>query len=324
MIETDGNPQTAHGAAITPAALDWTAASVDRTQAPAVLGIGPQALGGRILPVGEVGILAGAGGGGKSRLALQIAIAAASGEDGALVPVFRRGHARMDDLTVRGGPVVMLGYEDADAEVRYRVKKIARYLTAEPAGVIDNPLRLSVAVAEVPLWAPPAAGDGYDPAAPTGVWRALWDRVRALKGVRMVVVDPIALAFDSGRDGYPTAPVGAFVGALRREARAAHVGVLLIHHVPKGAANRLRDPDVEPDQSDVAGSHAWVDRSRSALFLRPAAAERGRASLWTVKANYAAMGELAKLRAVEPAGAWEIDDGEATDDALAESPPARA
>ena len=109
-IATEGERQT--GAR--PVELDWTAVSKERPLPKAIIGIGPAAKGGIVLPAGEVGILAGPGGGGKSRLVLQIAIRAAAALKDDLVDVFGADAAEPDDagaLTVRGGPVVLVGYD---------------------------------------------------------------------------------------------------------------------------------------------------------------------------------------------------------------------
>ena len=65
---------------------------------------------GIILPAGEVGMLAGAGGTGKSRLALQLAVAMAGGmDDGAIQPI----PGTVDSgVRVCAGPAVLIGYED--------------------------------------------------------------------------------------------------------------------------------------------------------------------------------------------------------------------
>lgn len=249
---------------------DWSATDTDR-EIPAGVLMHDET---PILPVGEVGILAGLGGAGKSRLALQIAVSAAGAPDGEAAPVLHphtvsAGWSGVSAaLQVRGGPVVMAGYEDAPAWLRMRALEIARWLDSGRDGgrcrlAVDDRERLSAAVGEPPLFAPAAPGE---PAAPTPAWTGLWQRVREV-AAGLVVVDPVALAWDAGVEGYPAGPVGAFVAALRREAVEAACAVLLVHHTTKAPRSARREGR-RLDAGDVSGSHAWVDRVRGVLVLQ--------------------------------------------------------
>ena len=88
------------------------------------------------LPAGEVGLLAGQGGERKSTLTIQMAIAAAAAEDGALVSPFTGLAVDTDDpftvggagLAVRGGPVCMATWEDAAPWLALRARAIAEHL----------------------------------------------------------------------------------------------------------------------------------------------------------------------------------------------------
>ena len=116
--------------------VDWTAAAVDRPIPDAVVAIGSAP----IVPAGEVGMLAGFGGAGKSRLIAQIAVAAAGTADGELTPVLHPHTASVgrpgigDALQVRGGPVVAVGYEDAAPWVRLRAAGAALWLDGGDPG----------------------------------------------------------------------------------------------------------------------------------------------------------------------------------------------
>ena len=258
----------------------WDAASREREIPPGVLTFGDEQWGGPVLPVGDVAILAGLGGAGKSLLALQIAVSAAGAEDGDVVHVLRPRTMSRDrpglgrsPLEVRGGGVVLVGYEDRAAWVRMRALGAAAWLDGGPDGpcrkAVDDPERLSVAVGGVdaPLFAPPAPGG---PATPTAAWERVWERVREV-GAGLVVVDPVALAWDAGAEGYPVGPVGRFIGALHRDAVENECAVLLVHHVTKAARSAQREGR-RLDAADISGSHAWVDRVRGTLQLQSSGA----------------------------------------------------
>lgn len=302
--------------------VDWTAAAVDRELPEAVLAMG----GAPIVPVGEVGLLAGFSGTGKSRLVAQIAAAAAGTEDGELAPVLHScavsaGRPGLGDaLRVRGGPVVLVGYEDAAPWVRWRTAGAARWLDGGGRGAcsraVDEPERLSAAVLETPLFAPP--GREAD-ATPTTAWRAVFDRASEI-GARLVVVDPISLAWDAGVDGYSAGPVNRCIVALRAEAARLQAAILLVAHLPKAARMKRT-----ADAGDVSGSAAWVDRVRGLLVLTRRddevskdGGEQAPPWLGVAKANYCRSGDGVgwPLAPVMDGGrplAWEAEDGEAQD-----------
>ena len=141
------------------AVLDWGGLAGDVTLPETIIGRGS----GCVLPVGEVGVLAGAGGQGKSLLSLQIALAAASTLEGSRARPFERVGASGlrpgalvpgagDAIEVVGGPVVLLGWEDRAQWVRWRLREIAKWRGV--SGV--DPERLSFATTDRPLFAVPA------------------------------------------------------------------------------------------------------------------------------------------------------------------------
>ena len=92
-----------------------------------------------VVSVGEVGILAAPSGSGKTYLALDLALAAVSGQT----------PARACGLAVRPGPVLMASYEDSPARLGRRIRAIqGRAHTA--AKLADFALVEDL----VPLWAP--------------------------------------------------------------------------------------------------------------------------------------------------------------------------
>ena len=293
------------------AAIEWGGMDGDVTLPETIIGRGRGR--GCVLPVGEVGVLAGAGGQGKSLLSLQIALAAATSIEGYMARPFERAGALQpsalrpgagDAFEVVGGPVVLLGYEDRAQWVRWRLREIARW---RGGGVVVDSDRLSFACVDRALFAVPA-GDRRDalPVA-TSVYAGLWDRAGAV-GARLVVIDPAALALECV--GYDPAPVGRFMSRLRADALDHGAGVLLVSHSTKGARRKDSDDD---DPGVVAGSMAWWDRARCVLALRRA--DGGGWRLRVAKSNYAKSDEPGaglQLAAVEDRGhlvAFEVDAG---------------
>ena len=251
-------------------------------------------------------MLAGAGGTGKSRLALQLAVAMAGGmDDGAIQPL----PGTVDSgVRVCAGPAVLIGYEDARPWIAWRARRIAAALDAAAAPAestgrhqlaVANPEQLSVAVLDYgyPLFGVRA---GTRPGAPEAIpqplaaWRPVWDQV-ARVGARLVVIDPVALA--GVWEGYSAIPVGLFVAAIRHELGALDhpCAALLIAHVSKAE----RKEPTKGAGAAVLGSVAWTDRARAVLTLVPDTRDTYRLTL--DKANYARPGDLARLTTITDA-----------------------
>ena len=250
-----------------------------------------------LLPRGEVGLLAGAGGAGKSRLVLQIAIAAAGGRKGRGAPVFGavEGGKAARALYVRSSPVVMVGYEDAPPWVAWRARRIAEWLDKEATSgrhtsAVCDDTKLSTAVLDYESALFGGSGDA-DPVE-QGAWRPVWDRVREI-GAGLLVVDPGALAFAWDGPQAGGRGIGRFVSALRREAVDAGAAVLLVVHPSKAQRSVERTEFREGDDPGVAGSVAWIDRVRCCFNLVTDGEQRRR--LDVTKANYAAVGSFPQL-----------------------------
>ena len=231
---------------------------------------------GTILRCGEVAILSGAGGFGKSLLALRFALAAADGGDAAA------------GFRVEGGPVVLIGYEDSPGEIwrrLMRLREAERRRTPIPdrITVIPNPPALFSAAPDRRVL-------------PSVEWPAIFGAIRALKPI-LVIVDPAsaALADASVSD---SGPVRAFLGRLRREAEAGDFGVLVVAHNTKAARNEEASGG-NPGAGVVAGSGAWYDAARVVLSMRRDPANPAARLVVVVKANYAASGWGVRLGEVK-------------------------
>ena len=237
-----------------------------------------------MLAVGEVAILASAGGLGKSTFTLEIASAAVAAAD--------LGAASGDacGLSVAAGPVVVVSYEDSPARIAHRLKWM------NPG---DVPAAVHLVPDPAPLWT--ADVDHYGSSHPGAQWDALWRAVRNLRA-RLVVVDPVSAAL-ADVSTTETGPVRAFLRALTAEATAAGAGVLLVAHDTKAARNAVARGE-DPGAGMVAGSAAWYDGARGVLSLVPDPESSDRL-LQCVKANYGRTGWGMRLtERLGPGGAF--------------------
>lgn len=166
----------------------------------------------------------------KSFLALEVAVAVASGR-----PCFRRFHV------VQPGRVVVFAGEDALEEVQYRLEGIAR-----AAGTDLAKLDLFVITAPVVRLDRPNSR------------RELEETVAALKP-RLLVLDPFVRMHRIDENN--SAEVAPLLAHLRDLERKYEVAVLLVHHARKGAAH-ARGGQALRGSSEL---HAWGD---SNLYLR--------------------------------------------------------
>jgi len=208
---------------------------------------------GAVLTAGEVCLLSGAGGVGKSTAALQVAFALASGDESACGLAFT--DADHDDRPT-GAPVVYASAEDA----AWAIKRSARRMSSR-RGDGDLPRHLHhVDLCGCVLFAP--AGTSYnEPPTVTADWHALWRYVGAVKA-GLVIIDPV-MAVYAGNENRAV-EVRMFVSALVKAAREYNCGVLLLAHSTKAARGRDADPF---DAGHVAGSASWTDGVRGAMTL---------------------------------------------------------
>ena len=220
----------------------------------------------RWLPRGRIGLFTGEGGKGKSRAALQLAVALAAGEARwikAYSNKAERGATRLLGVPIHaanrtGEPVnvAIATWEDESAEVARRVWDLG---TAGPWGdagpdstaAADLGKRLHVAelAGAGPLWAPRAGGSGHvsTMGALTGKGRWL-RRFCEEREARLLIVDPLAAAFALNENDRGL--VRGFMADWDRWGRDTDCAVLLIGHPPKGK------------DSDWSGSTDWQAASR--------------------------------------------------------------
>lgn len=222
---------------------------------------------GPLLTAGMVGILAGAGGTGKSRLAAQMALTIADPSRDELEPT-------ADGLwaPAQSGPVLLATYEDAPASTAHRLKRLAAHFDVHDAPVHILDLQgwpLFGPYEATPYAARPGRLPGF------AILAAAAEAVKPC----LIIIDP-ALSAYVGEQNAAT-PVREFVAALAQLARQHAAAVLLVAHSTK-AGRADSDPF---DAGQISGSAAWHDAARAALVLTRDR-DGGRWTLAISKANY--------------------------------------
>ena len=219
------------------------------------------------LPANRVTVLSGNGGTGKSRLALQLAAAVATGED--WLPV--EGEATVPSLQGGRFTAVIAGWEDEGDEFRRR-------LHGQHGGypAVGDRLHVVRFGGRGPLWGPPtgahsaAVGDWLTP----GRWLM---RYCESNHAGLLVIDPLAGAFGSNEND--RAQVRRFMASLGDWAERAECTVLVIAHPPKGDAV-------------FSGSTDWHNATRAMwlLGLQKNSADQITPCLELHKSNYSRAG----------------------------------
>ena len=218
------------------------------------------------LPAGRVTLLAGQGGIGKSRLALQLSAGIASGggrldgtdhasEGCSWIETPSPDTLKLGNATEPGGsPTVYASWEDELKEFWSRLSELSG--SAAPWVTPERLSRLHIAdmAGHGPLWGPRADGGRHTDT--LGETTAAGHELRRLceeVGARLLIVDPSAAAYGSNENH--RALVRAFVSDLDAWARDNNCAVLILSHPPKWAA-------------DYSGSTDWEASVRSMWTLR--------------------------------------------------------
>lgn len=216
-----------------------------------------------------VGIVGGEPKCGKSFLALDFAVAVASG-----TPCLRRYAVRQK------GPVVVFAAEDAQHEVRARLEGIAHV-----AGVPFDALDVHV------ITAPVVRLDLDDDC------RKLSATVEAVRP-KLLVLDPFVRLHR--RDENVASDVAPLLGYLRQIERRFQAAVLLVHHSRKGAAH-IRAGQALRGSSEF---HAWGDsnvymRRKGDDLLLMSVEHRAAAPIREVALELRVVGEIRSLEIVD-------------------------
>jgi RecA-family ATPase len=222
------------------------------------------------IPAGDVTILSGDGGGGKTTLALQLAVSVA---------------ADLGDwlgTTVETGPVIFFSGEEPENEIRRRLERVAKKRGLE-ADDIEN---LHFHFAE-PDKCTLGGAPANTPIAPTALFNSLQRSARDIRPA-LIIVDSNAATL--GGNYLDRVHARTFVSLFRSLARELGCAVLLLDHPSlSGMTNG----------SGRAGNMDWQNTVRALLYLRSVENEHGPTSgreLEVMKSNYGPRGEKQKLQ----------------------------
>jgi RecA-family ATPase len=222
------------------------------------------------IPAGDVTILSGDGGGGKTTLALQLGVSVA---------------ADLGDwlgTTVETGPVIFFSGEEPENEIRRRLERVAKKRGVE-ADEIEN---LHFHFAE-PDKCTLGGGPANTPIAPTALFNSLRAAAKSIRPA-LVIVDSNAATL--GGNYLDRVHARTFVSLFRSLAREIGCAVLLLDHPSlSGMTNG----------SGRAGNMDWQNTVRALLYLRSTENEQGATSgreLEVMKSNYGPRGEKQKLQ----------------------------
>ena len=183
------------------------------------------------MPDATLSVLTGAGGAGKSRIALQLAVAVATGANHFIWPA--NGPVRLSGpeapKLLATGPVVFAAWETRRLAWQNRLAAVCGRL-ADEIVKLDNQLHYINMRPEGGLW---GAEHGVHTST-AGNWlhggTALLNYAAAA-GARLLVIDPLAAAFVQNEND--RALVRAFLSALDQWAEDHNCAVLIISHPPK-------------------------------------------------------------------------------------------
>jgi len=194
----------------------------------------------RALMDGQVTMLTGRGGEGKSLLALQLAITVAMGKDFAWWKVKERRK------------VLLLNAEDNIDELQRRLLSASEVMGIEPEALTDNVFTLD---SDNIILIHRDVED--QKIKPTQLYNKIIDHIR-MHRIGLLVVDPL-IETHAYLDENSNVDMKALIMMLRRLARSCGIPVLIVHHSRKGAT--------VGDQDGARGGSSLVNACRIVLTL---------------------------------------------------------
>jgi RecA-family ATPase len=220
------------------------------------------------IPSGDLTILSGNGGSGKTEIVTQLLVYVAAG--------------LMDWLgcTIEPGTALFLSCEEPEHNIRDRVERICKHRDIDPYGLVDLHMRFPDLDE---TWLAHAGKDGRLTRAPLLDWLETWIKDNR---PRLVTIDSIAAVFDG--DAIARRQVRGFLAMLRKIAREHDVAIVLLDHPSvRGMA----------DGTGTANSVDWRNSVRSMLHLSdPDKDDTDVRILSVTKSNYGRTGEKVALR----------------------------
>ncbi|MDA1277982.1 MAG: AAA family ATPase [Verrucomicrobia bacterium] len=204
----------------------------------------------RWIPNDEVTLLAGHGGGGKSFVALSIAVHVVLG-----LP--------FGNLATTQASVLFFSCEDGQRVLRRRLARICHALKIDPSRLVGKLYLLDASDIDPALHREQRAAGRNQVITVTPLLEALAALVQKLD-VGLVIVDNASDVFDD--DEIKRQKVRAFIRSLRSRIARPGRAVLLLAHINKVSAKASSRTDSE----SYSGSTAWHNSVRSRLSLIPA------------------------------------------------------
>jgi hypothetical protein len=220
------------------------------------------------IPIGDLTILAGNGGSGKTEIITQLLISVA---------------ADLQDwlgCVVENGPTLFLSCEEPEVDIRDRIERICKHRGIDPHA-IDN-LHLHFPDLEA-TWLAAADRAGKVVKTPLFIEIEAWIKIHR---PRLVAIDSIAAVFDG--DAIARRQVRSFLAMLRKLAREYDTAIVLLDHPSvRGMA----------DGTGTANSVDWRNSVRAMLHLSdPDKQDPDVRELEVKKNNRGRTGEKTKLR----------------------------
>jgi RecA-family ATPase len=221
------------------------------------------------VPSGDLTILAGNGGSGKTEIATMLLVSVA---------------ADLGDWlggTAEAGPALFISCEEPEDNVRDRVERIAKHRHIDPHAIED--LHLFFPELDATWLGTAEARTGRISKTPLLVQIEAWIEQRR---PRLVVIDSVAAVFDG--EAIARRQVRAFLAMLRKVARQYDVAILLLDHPSvRGMA----------DGSGTANSVDWRNSVRAMLHLSdPDKNDQDARELGVKKNNRGRSGEKVTIR----------------------------
>ena len=188
-------------------------------------------------PAGSLALLTGRGGSGKTKLAVQLAMAVASGSSEVMPVAHDDSLAPQLPVDAKPATAVYLGWETS-RKAAQRARESVAVCGGPVLDRIGNRF-LFLPTGELgfgPLWAPDPDGSGHvsSRARPTPNAEKLLDWLRAIPDLKLLVIDPLASAYASNEiDRSMSRPFLDWLAAFATTHPAEPL-VLMIAHPPKG------------------------------------------------------------------------------------------